>query len=198
MKRTMHLYETHLPVKDTEVSSGFYVDVVGLDYAHRDLTRDVVFLWIGSKKRSMLGLWGPTTPWGQSHRCHFAVALALSDLLAPAHALPASASLREIFRARLQRNHRSSAGCHRRRSTFPTPTDIPLNTSRSLMKRPSASLSVRFQPGRRDKRWFNRAERTTRSPFEFCRGSRVGCNPAYELAVLRERQPATTGTWIVR
>src|SRR6266513_1034951 len=68
MKRTMHLYETHLPVKDTEVSSGFYVDVVGLEYAHRDLTRDVVFLWIGSKKRSMLGLWGPTTPWGQSRR----------------------------------------------------------------------------------------------------------------------------------
>ena len=30
----------------------------------------------------LLGLWGPTTPWGQSHRCHFAVALALSDLLA--------------------------------------------------------------------------------------------------------------------
>jgi len=82
MKRTMHLYETHLPVKDTEVSSGFYVDVVGLEYAHRDLTRDVVFLWIGSKKRSMLGLWGPTTPWGQSHRCHFAVALTLSGLLA--------------------------------------------------------------------------------------------------------------------
>ena len=82
MKRTMHLYETHLPVKDTEVSSRFYVDVVGLEYAHRDLTRDVVFLWIGSKKRSMLGLWGPTTPWGQSHRCHFAVALTLSGLLA--------------------------------------------------------------------------------------------------------------------
>ncbi len=82
MKRTMHLYETHLPVKDTEVSSRFYVDVVGLEYAHRDLTRDVVFLWIGSKKRSMLGLWGPTTPWGQSHRCHFAVAVALSGLLA--------------------------------------------------------------------------------------------------------------------
>ena len=77
----MHLYETHLPVKDTEVSSRFYVDVVGLEYAHRDLTRDVVFLWIGSKKRSMLGLWGPTSPQGQFHRCHFAVAVALSDLL---------------------------------------------------------------------------------------------------------------------
>ena len=92
MKRTMHLYETHLPVKDTEVSSGFYVDVVGLEYAHRDLTRDVVFLWIGSKKRSMLGLWGPTTPWGQSHHCHFAVALALSDLLAAGSRLSRRAS----------------------------------------------------------------------------------------------------------
>src|SRR5436190_21505634 len=80
MKRTMHLYETHLPVKDTEVSSRFYVDVVELEYAHRDLTRDVVFLWIGSKKRSLLGLWDPTTPLGQSHRCHFAVTVALLDL----------------------------------------------------------------------------------------------------------------------
>src|SRR5207253_8340580 len=70
----------------------------------------------------------------------------------------------------------------------------PLNTSRSLIKRPSASLSVRFQPGRRDKRWFNRAERTTRSPFEFCSGSRVGCNPPHELAVLRERQPDRKST----
>ena len=82
MKQAMHLYETHLPVKDTEVSSRFYIDVVGLEYAYRDLTRDVVFLWIGSNKRSMLGLWGPTTPWGQSRRCHFAVAVALSELLA--------------------------------------------------------------------------------------------------------------------
>ncbi|PYM01060.1 MAG: glyoxalase [Verrucomicrobia bacterium] len=82
MTEDMHLYETHLPVKDTDLSSRFYIDVVGLEYAYRDLTRDVVFLWIGSNKRSMLGLWGPTTPWGQSRRCHFAVAVALPDLLA--------------------------------------------------------------------------------------------------------------------
>lgn len=81
MKREMHLYETHLPVKDTEASSRFYVDVVGLEYAHRDLTRDIVFLWIGSNKRSMLGLWGPNTPWGESHRCHIAIAISMSDLL---------------------------------------------------------------------------------------------------------------------
>jgi hypothetical protein len=111
--------------------------------------------------------------------------------LPPVHALAASASLREIFRGRLQRNHRSSAGCHRRRFTFPIPTDIPLNTLRSLMTRPSASLWVRFQPGRRDKRWFDRAKRNHALAFEFCSGSRVGCNPAHDLAVLRQRQPAT-------
>jgi lactoylglutathione lyase len=78
----MHLYETHLPVKDTEVSSQFYVDVVGLECAHRDLTRDIVFLWIGSNKHSMLGLWGPGTSWGRPHSCHFAIAVSLPELLA--------------------------------------------------------------------------------------------------------------------
>ena len=78
----MHLYETHLPVKDTELSSRFYVDVVGLEYAHRDLTRDIVFLWVGSNKRSMLGLWGPTTSRGEPRPCHFAIAISLPELLA--------------------------------------------------------------------------------------------------------------------
>jgi lactoylglutathione lyase len=78
----MYLYETHLPVKDTEVSRRFYIDAVGLEYAHRDLTRDIVFLWIGSSKRSMLGLWGPTTSWGQDRPCHFAIAIPLPELLA--------------------------------------------------------------------------------------------------------------------
>src|SRR5438093_8714121 len=82
MTKAMHLYETHLPVKDTEVASRFYVDVVGLEYAHRDLTRDIVFLWVGSNRRSMIGLWAPTTSHGQPHRCHFAISISLSDLLA--------------------------------------------------------------------------------------------------------------------
>ncbi len=82
MTEAMHLYETHLPVKDTEVSSRFYVDVVGLEFAHRDLTRDIVFLWAGPKKCSMLGLWGPNTSRGQPHPCHFAIAISLSQLLA--------------------------------------------------------------------------------------------------------------------
>ena len=60
----MYLYETHLPVQSTEVSQRFYLDVVGLEFAYRDPTRDAVFLWIGSNRRSMLGLWGPSTTRG--------------------------------------------------------------------------------------------------------------------------------------
>jgi catechol-2,3-dioxygenase len=85
----MHLYETHLPVKDTEVSSRFYVDVVGLEYAHRDLARDIVFLWVGSNKRSMLGLWGPTTSRGEPRSCHLAIAISLPELLAAGSRLSA-------------------------------------------------------------------------------------------------------------
>jgi len=78
----MYLYEAHVPVKGTEVSQRFYVDVVGLEFAYRDPSRDVVFLWIGTDRRSMLGLWGPTTARGsRPHLCHFAIALSLPELL---------------------------------------------------------------------------------------------------------------------
>jgi len=79
----MHLYETHLPVKDTATSQKFYVEIVGLEFAHRDPKRDIVFLWIGPDKRSMLGLWGRDTTYGQHyHPNHFAIAMALPQLLA--------------------------------------------------------------------------------------------------------------------
>ena len=79
----MHLYETHVPVTSTETSAKFYVEIVGLEFAYRDPNRDVVFLWIGTGRRSMLGLWGPTTTYGRDpHRCHFAISLPLEDLLA--------------------------------------------------------------------------------------------------------------------
>ena len=78
----MHLYETHVPVQSTEASQRFYIDVVGLEVAYRDPGRDVVFLWIGASRRSMLGLWGPTTSRGSHpHLCHFAIAVSLPDLL---------------------------------------------------------------------------------------------------------------------
>ncbi len=79
----VHLFETHLPVADTEASKVFYMGVVGLEFAHRDLTRDIVFLWAGKDRKSMLGLWGPDTSYGRDpHKCHLAFTLSLPELLA--------------------------------------------------------------------------------------------------------------------
>lgn len=79
----MYLYETHLPVADTAAAQAFYRDVVGLEVAHHDLTRDIVFLWAGQERKSMLGLWGPGTVYGRDARkCHIAFALSLPELLA--------------------------------------------------------------------------------------------------------------------
>jgi len=67
---------------NTENSARFYVETVGLDFAYRDPGRDIVFLWLGTNRRSMLGLWGPTTLYGKDpHPCHFAIALSLPELL---------------------------------------------------------------------------------------------------------------------
>jgi lactoylglutathione lyase len=86
----MHLYEAHLPVADTEVAQRFYVEIVGLQFAHRDLTRDVIFLWAGADRRSMLGLWGPSTTLGcEFHKCHIAFNVALGELLAAGERLKA-------------------------------------------------------------------------------------------------------------
>jgi lactoylglutathione lyase len=87
----MHLYEAHLPVSDTEAARRFYVEIVGLQFAHRDPTRDIVFLWAGADRRSMLGLWGPSTTLGRElHKCHIAFAVSLPKLLAAGERLNAS------------------------------------------------------------------------------------------------------------
>jgi lactoylglutathione lyase len=79
----MHLYETHLPVTNTQASTAFCVDVVGLTLAYRDPSRDIAFLWIGENRRSMLGLWGPDTLYGSPfHKSHLAIAVPFEDLLA--------------------------------------------------------------------------------------------------------------------
>jgi lactoylglutathione lyase len=86
----MHLYETHLPVQSTERAQAFYCDVVGLDFAYRDPARDVVFLWIGPDRQSMLGLWGPDTVHGRApSKRHFAIAMSLPELLAAIDCLSA-------------------------------------------------------------------------------------------------------------
>src|SRR5438552_18300565 len=78
----MHLYEAHLPVSNTEAAQRFYVEIVGLQFAHRDLTRDAVFLWAGEDRKSILGLGGPSTVQGKFHKCHIAFNAPLAELLA--------------------------------------------------------------------------------------------------------------------
>src|SRR4051812_18386600 len=79
----MYLYETHLAVADTETSKDFYINLVGLTFAYRDPIRDIVFLWAGPDRRSMVGLWGPGTTYGTpAHKSHIAFAISLSELLA--------------------------------------------------------------------------------------------------------------------
>ena len=97
----MHLYETHLPVAETGAAQAFYTDVVGLQLAHRDLTRDVVFLWAGDHRRSMLGLWGPNTSYGRDfHESHLAFAVSLTELLGAGQRLRSHGVTCEDFHGR--------------------------------------------------------------------------------------------------
>jgi len=82
----MHLYETHLPVADTKTAERFYREIVGLPFAYRDPTRDIVFMWADAKEKAMLGLWGPNTAYGKQDRApqthHLAFAVPLDELFA--------------------------------------------------------------------------------------------------------------------
>ena len=94
----MHLYEAHLPVADTGVAQAFYTDVVGLRFAYRDPRRDIVFLWAGDDRRSMLGLWGPTTTYGRNfHQSHLAFQLSLAELLLAGQRLRSSGVMSQDF-----------------------------------------------------------------------------------------------------
>jgi len=82
----MHLYETHIPVSDTKAAEEFYREVVGLPFAYRDPTRDIVFMWADAKEKAMLGLWGPNTEYGKQEgapqKHHLAFAFPLDELIA--------------------------------------------------------------------------------------------------------------------
>jgi len=82
----MRLYETHLPVANTEVAKDFYTTVVGFPFDYHDPTCDIIFLWAASKEQGMIGLWGPNTAYGQENgmarKCHLAFAVSFDQLLA--------------------------------------------------------------------------------------------------------------------
>ena len=81
----MHLYETHIPVADTQVAERFYREIVGLRFAYRDPTRNIVFLWADLKEKGMIGLWGPHTAYGSQNganrKRHVAFAVRLDQLI---------------------------------------------------------------------------------------------------------------------
>src|SRR5260370_33579513 len=89
-----HLYETHLPVADTKVAEKVYREIVGLPFAYRDPSRDIVFLWVDAKQKAMIGLWGPNTAYGKqtgiAQKCHVAFAVSLAELFAAIEKLNAN------------------------------------------------------------------------------------------------------------
>ena len=48
------LYETHVQVSNLESAIEFYTKVLGLEFAHKDETRPIAFLWIGKNKNRCL------------------------------------------------------------------------------------------------------------------------------------------------
>lgn len=81
----MNLYEVHMPISNLQTSIDFYSKVVGLELAYEQPHRGVAFMWIGSREESMLGLWGPGSPYGwkdgQRFKSHFAITVSLEELL---------------------------------------------------------------------------------------------------------------------
>ena len=115
----MHLYETHLPVTHTELARKFYAEIVGLPFAYRDPTRDIVFLWATTKEQGMVGLWGPNTAYGSENgierKCHLAFTVALDELFAAIAKLNKKGMRRLISAAARRANQASLVGCHLRR-----------------------------------------------------------------------------------
>ena len=58
------LFEVHLTVRDLDVALGFYCDIVGLTVGYVTRSRQAAFLWGGSARTAMLGLWAA----GAAHR----------------------------------------------------------------------------------------------------------------------------------
>ena len=82
----MHLYETHLPVANTEIAKDFYTEIVGLRFAYRDPASRHRFLWADSRKRNDRlmgtehGLWQRKR--NVREKCHVAFAVSFDQLLA--------------------------------------------------------------------------------------------------------------------
>jgi lactoylglutathione lyase len=81
MIQACELFEVHLTVRSLDTAMDFYRDIVGLSVAHVAMERRAAFLWIGSARNGMLGLWevgsGP-----QSLTLHTAFRVSVPDVFA--------------------------------------------------------------------------------------------------------------------
>ena len=75
------LFEVHLTVRDLDAAIGFYRDIVGLTLAHLTRGREAAFLWIGSGRNAMLGLWAAGAA-PQAVTLHTAFRVSVADVLA--------------------------------------------------------------------------------------------------------------------
>lgn len=83
------LFEAHLTVASLDASISFYRDVLGLELAHTTAERHAAFFWVGSRGRSMIGIWAAgAVP--QKITTHIAFAASLEDVLAAPQALRAA------------------------------------------------------------------------------------------------------------
>jgi lactoylglutathione lyase len=75
------LFEVHLTVRNLDEAIRFYRDVMGLTLAHVTSDRHAAFLWIGSARKAMLGLWAAgSAPQGVT--LHTAFRVSCADVLA--------------------------------------------------------------------------------------------------------------------
>jgi lactoylglutathione lyase len=79
MTKIKGLYETHLNVRDLDVSIAFYRDVLGLPLANVIQARNIAFFWTPSPEVGMLGIWetgsSPVTV-----RSHFAFNVDVAEI----------------------------------------------------------------------------------------------------------------------
>jgi lactoylglutathione lyase len=83
------LFEAHLTVADLDVSIAFYRNRLGLELAHVVPARRTAFFWIGTRGKTILGLWEVNVG-AQKTTTHIAFAAALEDVIA------APANLRSV------------------------------------------------------------------------------------------------------
>ena len=80
MIQVRELFEVHLTVRSLDRAIDFYRDIMGLTLAHVH-GRRAAFLWIGSARNGMLGLWEVGSA-PQSLTLHTAFRVSLADVFA--------------------------------------------------------------------------------------------------------------------